>query len=525
MSAEWIGRSRISADLREPASQSLVPFALAALLLVAAALALPAALGPVRLNDSFWIDIVWLEQFAGDLGSGTIYPRWLPLSHDGLGSPVFYYYPPLAFYLGSTFTFLGLSTYLALIATFATATLLSGIGVYLWLKDQSRAALACALLFMITPYQLFNFYQRGAVAEFLASALVPFVLVGTRRIAMNRRGGIFLTAISYAALVMSHLPLAFLASLFLIAPHALISGWKSPAALVRMATAFALGLGLSAVYVVPAIALEPYRSSADLWTLRYLQPATWTVWSAEAWSDQTYRAIVIVSAALVIPSAGLVAREKSLWAIWTVICLLIAIGAVPFIWSLPGLRWVQFPFRLLPIAELAFVTAAARGAKGRVPWLMIWAAFLLVGAFIVAAKPESANLGDRMMRGAHPDVPENLPPGVRPYSWPSKWALEVAKEHRQPQFDGKVTVEPVFYFPSWEVRCGGRAVRTFPDPTTTLLAHEGEGCRRELVATGPERIGAYASLAALLTLISFAFLPSSLARHRSRPREILPRNT
>src|SRR6185503_11404806 len=106
----------------------------AALFAVALLLALPAALGPVRLNDSFWIDLVWLEQFARELGSGTIYPRWLPLSHYDLGSPVFYYYPPLAFYLASAFALTGISTYLALIAAFFAAMLLSGVGVYLWLK-------------------------------------------------------------------------------------------------------------------------------------------------------------------------------------------------------------------------------------------------------------------------------------------------------------------------------------------------------------------------------------------------------
>ena len=46
----------------------------------AIALILPLALGPTRLNDSFWIDQVWLDQFARELGKGIAYPRWLPLS-------------------------------------------------------------------------------------------------------------------------------------------------------------------------------------------------------------------------------------------------------------------------------------------------------------------------------------------------------------------------------------------------------------------------------------------------------------
>lgn len=524
MSVEWIGANRVGANDRGPLGSRRTLIALIAMLLFAAALALPAWLGPVRLNDSFWIDLVWLEQFAQELGKGSVYPRWLPLSHDGLGSPVFYYYPPLAFYLASGFALAGLSTFKALIAAFAAASLLSGVSVYFWLRPQSRAALPAALLFMAAPYQLFNFYQRGAIAEFLATAVVPLVLIGIRRMLENKRGGTALCALSYASLVMSHLPLALLASLFLFAPYVLVKSSKSPVTMLRIGAALGLGLAASAVYLVPAILLEPYRSSADLWTLHYLQPATWNLWSAEAWSDQTYRAVLLVSAALAVPSAGLIVRERSFWAIWAVVCLAIGVGLVPLIWKFPLLRFVQFPFRLLPIAELAFVTAAALGARNRVPWLMIWVSFLLMAGFIIAARPESANFGDRVMREVHPDVPENLPPGKRPYSWPSKWALEVGAKHQIAQANGKVTLEPVFYFPSWEVHCGGRLVRSFPDPGTQLLAHEGQGCVRKLAPTSPERIGALVSLAALL-LISLSLLPLSLGQRRSRRLESRPRNT
>src|SRR3954447_10265335 len=102
--------------------------AIGAILAVAILLTLPAAIGPVRLNDSFWIDWVWLDQFARELTPGTLYPRWLPQSHHGLGSPVFYYYPPFAFYLGSVFVFAGLGTYAAILATFIGASILSGVG-------------------------------------------------------------------------------------------------------------------------------------------------------------------------------------------------------------------------------------------------------------------------------------------------------------------------------------------------------------------------------------------------------------
>lgn len=499
--------------------------AAAALAISAILIAFPAALGPVRLNDSFWIDLVWLDQFARELASGTLYPRWLSLSHGGLGSPVFYYYPPLAFYLGSAFVFVGLGTFGALVAAFAAATLLSGIGVYLWLEGETRAPLAGALLYMIAPYQLFDFYQRGAIAEFLAAGMMPFVLIGIRRIVEERDGAIPIAALAYAALIMSHLPLALLASLFLIGPYGLMIARKSPHMLAKIAGALALGIALAAIYLFPALVLEPYRSSGDLWGLPTLQPATWNVWNKDAWRDQTYRSVLLVTGALLLPAAVLAVRERSGWSILAVLCIAAALGVLPAIWSLPVLRSVQFPFRLLPVAELAFVTAAMLAPKGRAPLPIAFVAFALIGVFIVAAKPESAAFGDRVMREVHPDVPENLPPGDRPYSWPSKWALEIAARHQNPHFDGKVTIEPVFYFPSWEVRCNGRPVRTFPDPSTKLLSYEGRGCSRELVRTLPEKTGLFVSLAALLVLLSLVPLSWSLGRHRSHRRGTPPRST
>jgi hypothetical protein len=485
------------------------------LLVTATLLSLPAAIGPMRLNDSFWIDWVWLDQFARELGSGVAYPRWLPLSHGGLGSPVFYYYPPLAFYAASTFIFLGFNTYEALVATFAAVSLLSGLGIYLWLKDQTQrsAALLGAILYMIAPYQLFDFYQRGAIAEFVASASMPFVLWGIRGIVERRPHAFTTTAVSYAALIASHLPLALLASLFLFAPYAVIRARSSSAILAKVGGALAAGAALAAIYLVPALMLETYRSSADLWTLPYLQPASWSLWSAAAWSLKEFRAELLIIATIAIPLIALLIRHRSGWGIWSLVCLVLAAGAVPWLWLLPGLRSVQFPYRLLPVSELAFVTAVALAPRGKLPWPTLWLPLLAMAAFIIAAEPEKVNLSIDELQALHPDVPENLPPGDRPYSWPSRWALEVAAAHRVARFDGRVTVEPVFYFPSWQVRCGGKLVPTFSDPQTKLLAYEGQRCSRTIDPTVSERVGAGVSLLGLLLVLGS--LVRSVMRVRS----------
>jgi hypothetical protein len=82
--------------------------------------------------------------------------------------------------------------------------------------------------------------------------------------------------------------------------------------------------------------------------------------------------------------------------------------------------------------------------------------------------------------------------------------------------------EPVFYFPSWEVRCDGAPVATYPAPATGLLAYKGEGCMRQLVLTAPERYGMALSLSGLLALLAIGLgwderLRPSTLRQRKAP--------
>src|SRR6185503_11624055 len=96
---------------------------------------------------------------------GTLYPRWLPGSHDGLGAPVFYYYPPLAFYPAGLLAALGASPYAAILATFGLAFAGAGAAMYRWAQGWTNHPLAAALFYMAAPYHVADFYGRGALAE------------------------------------------------------------------------------------------------------------------------------------------------------------------------------------------------------------------------------------------------------------------------------------------------------------------------------------------------------------------------
>lgn len=487
-----------------------------AILATATVLTLPAVFTATRTNDSFWIDWVWVDQFADQLRHGTLYPRWLPQSHAGLGSPVFYYYPPLAFYLTAPFVWAGLSTFGAILAMFFVGYALSGATMYLWLKDQTSSPLAGALIFVATPYHSFNFYMRGAMAEFLATAIIPIVMLGLFRLSERRNCGLVLAAVGYSVLICTHLPLALLASLFLFGPYSLLRAWHDPRSLGGFAIAFGLGIALASIYLIPAFSLAAYRDTASLWALPTLYPSNWTVWHPASADFNAMRDVLVVAASLAIPLASLALRQRSGWAMFGLVCVALAIGVIPMFWSLPILKPVQFPFRLLPIVEFALATAVAQDWRRQIsmPITLLPAA---ISILIATAPPLPSAISPQELAQTHPDVPENLPPGERPYTWPSRWALNLATRHRQAIVQSGITTDTVFYYPAWQVRCGGIIVPTFPDPHTQLLSYRGAACTRSLVLTSSERWGMGISLFAFLLVIGVSLSGRRLRRTPVRP--------
>jgi len=470
-------------------------------------LTLPAMLSPLKLHDSFWIDWVWTDQFGDQLRQGQLYPRWLPASHDGLGSPVFYYYPPLSFYPAGLLAALGMMPGAAIVVTFGLAFAGSGAAMFLWARGWTNHPLAASFFFMAAPYHLADFYGRGALAETFGIAFIPLLALGLKRVAEGK--GPALAAIAYAGMIATHLPLALLASLFLVPAYALYLTKGRPRALLAFAPPLAIGLALSAIYLLPALMLEPYRDAAVLWSHDVLRPDHWLLITHWGEPLDGMRLITLKTIAVVaLPALVMAWRWRSLWGGWAILCCLVVAGLIPFFWDLPLIRSVQFPFRALPFAEFGLATALALAPKGggRLATLLALPALALSATFLLAPAPDGAPVAPAEL-ARHPDVPENLPPGARPYGWPSRWALDLAAVSRAPVRVGEYTVEPVFYFPAWRVTCAGVEIPAFADPATGLLAHRGSGCALALGWTGAEKAGAAISLLALLTLLALIFRP------------------
>ena len=480
--------------LRAPSRWKSLAAAYALFVAFGALLTLPFLSGPPMLFDSFGINWVWADQFTAEIARGNLYPRWLPLSNEGLGSTAFYYYPPLAFYAAAVFGLAGLSTYASVVAAFGASFALSGITAWHWLRERSaRHALLGSLLFMAAPYHLFDFTRRGALAECFAIALIPLVALGLQRI-VERRSPV-LAALAYAAIICAHLPLALLTSVLLIAPYALWHRRQLP----RFAVAVALGIALAAIYLLPALLLEQYRDGAMLYRMDYLRPDYWAFERADFTVGFT-ASVFLTMAALAALAVTLWVKHHDRWALYALVIVTICAGLVPGFWSLPLLPKVQFPYRALPLAEFALITALARHEIRAMLLVVLIPVALLSASFV---RPPEIFGGTRLeqLQARYPDVEEYLPRGVIALDDTDAKLDDVVKGRIPPPKVPGMIVEPTFYFPAWS--CG-----TVHEPTK-LLMHE-PGCTPRIVWTREEWVGALVSLIALLCLGGLALRPSAI---------------
>jgi uncharacterized membrane protein len=162
------------------------------MLAMAIVLMAPLLLWGQRTQDSWQLDLVWSRQFSDQLATNP-YPRWLERSFDGFGAPVFYFYPPLAFYVAAAahYATAGLiSTFQEIWIAATVALFVSGLSMRAWLREIGGREWM-ALVFMIAPYHLFDIQVRGALAEFCAYAFMPLVMLALKR-ALNGKSPLHL---------------------------------------------------------------------------------------------------------------------------------------------------------------------------------------------------------------------------------------------------------------------------------------------------------------------------------------------
>jgi hypothetical protein len=220
------------------------------------------------------------------------------------------------------------------------------------------------------PYHLAEFYQAAQLAEFAAGAALLFALAFTSRVCdQNRWRDVALLGVAYAALVLSHLPLAVFGSITLFL-YAVISLKTSSApdklaVLFKLTLAVLIGLGASSFYWVTMVAEMKWivadGSNPDP-LLDYSHNFIFSTFSPEKqetiwWMGLLAIATVLMCLPAVVPPLKnfRAKHERPLIALCGLLLFSFAMTTViskPLWAALPYLRMAQHPFRWLAVTSV-----------------------------------------------------------------------------------------------------------------------------------------------------------------------------
>lgn len=359
--------------------------------------------------------IFFLTDFHQGIRDGALYPRWGTDFALGYGYPLFIFYSPLAFYVAEVFHFLGAGLTASVKATYALAFILSGLSMYAFAKRilGKGAGLLAALVYIYVPYHLVDIYVRSAFAEFCAFVFLPLVLLFFYELSETRKGRyLALFALTYAGLILTHVPTAFVFTPFLgayILYRLLTQGkgggplctWERLLRLCALSgVAILLALALSAIFLLPLLAEKAYvvqeqwtggsydyakhfvyfsQLFSPFWGYGYAGEALTDEMSLQLGAVATLMAMVGIVFSIIKPSKG---RGHTFF--FTVTALVLVAAMTPFagpLWSaLPLAASIQFPWRLLSIVAftLSFLAGTAVLDKENEGWPPALAILLLI---------------------------------------------------------------------------------------------------------------------------------------------------
>ncbi|MGL6152138.1 MAG: 6-pyruvoyl-tetrahydropterin synthase-related protein [Aeromonas sobria] len=326
--------------------------------------------------------------FAVQLWQGEIYPRWLMEMNGAFGSPAFFFYPPLPYYVSALFAGPEPLAHHAMIPLLWSNTLalgLSGLFAYLWLRPfaTSGRALAASLLYMALPYHLaIDIYARFALAESWAFVWAPLALLAQDRLCRRAPFALLLLALAVALLTLSHLPSTLLI-LGLLTVRSLLLAWRSKITLHLWPTLLGQlwGLAMASLLLLPAlldqggISMDQMRIGMFEFHRNFLDRLPET---SSDWRFRGHLAWLTLLTLVLLLVAWAAAREPRhpellIWGTLGILSFLMMLPLSEPLWHLlPPLQLVQFPWRLNLLLVIATVAVVALGVPAYRPWQWLW---------------------------------------------------------------------------------------------------------------------------------------------------------
>ncbi len=451
-----------------------------------------------------WVEVVdhWKQ--------GVLYPHWAAMAHYGYGEARFIFYPPISWKVGAVLGMI-LPWKLVPAAYIWIALSLAGVSMFLlarrWLSRPD--AIFAAAVYAANPYHLVIVYWRSAMAELLAAAYLPLLLLFILRSDSDADGprvvaplGLLL-AIGWLTNVPSAVMMNY--SLALLVLGVAISR-RTFSILAYGALAALLGAALASFYLVPVVHQQSWVNLGQV-LAPGVRPEDNFLFTPIAGDPDHYRFNLLVSTVAVWQIAILAAalflarqlRKQEPWwplAAWSAMAaVLMAKFTLPLWTHLPELRYVQLPWRWLLCLNVPFAALVVLATRRW--WLraLVYAAMLAVVLLLWhrVQVPWWDNVADlREMVDNQHDGPgyegtdEYVPVAADPYEidQPAPRVLFQGKGHAELLVQGwksesrqviATTTAPgklvfrLFNYPTWKVLVNGHAAVTETAQTTGQL--------------------------------------------------------
>ncbi len=351
--------------------------------------------------------VFFLQMFDAAIRDGALWPRWALHHNQGLGYPTFLIQAPLGFYVAEIFVLAGAGVTTAVKLAWLTGALAGAWGVYrlviAWLtahpssgRDKAEgghqldgvrlAAVAAGLLYTYLPYHFIGLYVRGALADTLLLAWLPWLVLLFDRLLVRGGDPGWPRRLGMAALIFAGTLLTHAFALLSIAPlvvtltiFRLLQQWRRAGFPLRTAllagAAGGLALLIYAIFLLPLLVEGRYLDQqvyvADTYDFRnhfvqigqYFSPFWGFGYSDDPTGANDGMSFQLGSVLVILALSALFQVRRAERVRAEMLYLLMVGGGLLFVMSplaqplweaIPALAVIQFPWRLLALAGFIF---------------------------------------------------------------------------------------------------------------------------------------------------------------------------
>ena len=351
----------------------------------------PSLAGMPVIGDDAVLHLQWIAEFNKLKDAGIFYPRFFSDFQHGFGAPIFYFYPPFAYFAAWTvhFYFHSLSPNGLLQSVTFFATVASALSFYGYSEVFSESKLerwSAALLYAGFPYRFVDAYLRSAFSEHVSFIWIPLIFLAVEKIrsdAVNNRTStrpLVLLAVSWAALIVTSIPMTAIVAIAFV-PYVLLRVPLTTGTISRIALASVLGALATSFYLVPLFAYLPLIQHGNVF--RYPNEFRYPLYFL---TQSRTESILLPSIILIVGIASIAVARKSANKAVPGLLALAAVFQLPWIadplWNGHVLDAIVYPVRFTALFCLAFPLAyLTLGARERTYLIIAVGALVIVSGY------------------------------------------------------------------------------------------------------------------------------------------------